>query len=225
MSRTILLNAVFLSCCLLFCNSLVAQQINQNISDENYNPKFGTEIRGKNAISIAIGASLPNTDFAEPLFEIYTHIGYKRFLGKYVNIHFGYHKFNLAYSDVLNEGFMSFDLNLELILFPRHIFTPFLFVGGGLNATNDFTRTDSKVQGGGGFELLVTESIGIKLFAEYNYLFTDELDGIISGEANDVYWRAAFGINFYFGKKGKHKRIKKNIPTVINSNPIIHHKN
>jgi hypothetical protein len=223
MRNTFLIYTIYLSCCFLYCNSLTAQQISQSIQHEN--SKFRTEIRGKNAVSIAVGTSVLNGDFTDPLFEIYTHIGYKRFLGPYVNVNFGYQKFNLAYKDEFNEGFMSFDMNLELYLFPHHSFTPFVFVGGGLNASNFFIRKDSKVQGGGGFELLVTRSVGIKLFAEYNYLFTDDIDGKISGDADDAYWRAGFGFNFYFGKRGKHKRIKKDEPTVINSNPIIHSKN
>ena len=224
MSKTNLMHVVCF-CCLLFCDLLIAQQITQDIPNKNYNNRFGTEVRGKNAIVLAIGASVPNADFNEPLFELYTHIGYKRFFGPYVDISFEYHKFNLAFKDEFNEGFMSFDLNLELTLFPYKSFTPFVFVGGGLNAANYFTSTDSKVQAGAGFEFLVTKAIGIKLFADYNYLFTDELDGKVSGEANDVYWRAAFGVNFYFGKRRKHKKIGKDVPTVINSNPIIHNKN
>jgi hypothetical protein len=223
MPKTILLYTVYLSCCFLFCNSLTAQQVSQNIQHQN--SKFETDFRGKNAVSIAVGTAVLNGDFADPLFEIYTHIGYKRFLGSYVNVNFGYQKFNLAYKDDFNEGFMSFDMNLELYLFPHHTFTPFVFAGGGLNAANYFTRTDSKVQAGGGFEFLVTASVGIKLFAEYNYLFTDELDGKISGDADDAYWRAGFGMNFYFGRRGKHKKLKKNESTVINSNPIIQYKN
>lgn len=212
-------------CCLFFCNTLIAQQIGQDITLENYNPKFGTEVRGRNVISAALGTSIINGDYTEPLFEIYSHIGYKRFLGSYVNINFGYHKFNLANEDVFNEGFMSFDLNLELLIFPRNMFTPFLFGGGGYNASNFFTTTEPKVQGGGGLELLIAESVGIKLLAEYNYLFTDEIDGKVFGEADDVYWRMSFGVNFYFGKRSRRRRIDKNVPTVINSNPIIHNKN
>ncbi len=223
MRNTFLIYIIYLSCCFLYCNSLTAQQISQSI--QNKNSKFITEIRGKNAVSIAAGTSVLNGDFTAPLFEIYTHIGYKRFLGPYVNVNFGYQKFNLAYKDEFNEGYMSFDINLELYLFPHHSFTPFVFVGGGLNASNFFIRKDSKVQGGGGFELLVARSVGIKLFTEYNYLFTDDIDGKISGDTDDAYWRADFGFNFYFGKRGKHKRIKKNEQTVINSNPIIHSKN
>jgi len=219
------MRTIYFCCCLFFCNGLIAQQTANDIPIKNYNSKFGTEVRGKNVISAAVGTSLINGDYNGPLFEIFSHIGYKRFLGSYININFGFQKFNLAYKDVFNEGYMSFDMNLEMNLFPRNIFTPFLFAGGGINASNFFNRTDPKVQGGGGLELLVTESIGIKLFAEYNYLFIDDIDGRISGEANDVYWRMAFGVNFYFGKRSGRRKIDKNTPTVINSNPIIHSKN
>ena len=216
------MRSIYFCYCLFLCNTLIAQQISKDIPVNNDNSKFGQEIRAKNVLSAAVGTSIINGDYPEALFEIYTHIGYKRFLGSYVNINFGYHKFNLANKDILNEGFMSFDLNLELNLFPHNLFTPFIFVGGGINASNHFVQTDSKVQGGGGLELLVTGAIGIKLFAEYNYLFTDELDGKISGEADDVYWRMAFGVNFYFGKRSSRRKIDKNVLTVINSNPIIH---
>ena len=216
---------IYFYCCLFLCNTLIAQQIAHDNPVKNYNPKFDTEVRGRNAISAAVGTSLINGDYTEPLFEIYSHIGYKRFLGSYLNINFGFHKFNLAYEDVFNEGYMSFDLNLELLLFPRGAFTPFLYAGGGYNASNYFKRKDPKVQGGGGLELLISQSIGIKLVAEYNYFFTDDIDGKIFGEADDVYWRMAFGINFYFGKRSGRKKINKNVPTVINSNPIIHNKN
>ena len=174
---------------------------------------------------MAAGATSPNGDYPDALYEIYMHISYKRFLGPYANINIGYNKYNLAYKDVSNDGFMSFDANLEIVPFPKSIFSPFIFGGGGINASNYFMTTESKVQGGAGFEVLIASSVGIKLFAEYNMLFSDELDGRIYGESDDAFWRAAIGLNFYFGKRGRRKNIKKNELTVINSNPIIHAKN
>ena len=131
----------------------------------------------------------------------------------------------MAFKDISNEGFMSFDANLEIIPFPKSIFSPFIFGGGGINASNYFETTDSKIQGGAGFEVLIASSIGIILFAEYNMMFTDELEGRIYGESDDAFWRAAIGLNFYFGKRGRKRTINKNEPTVINSNPIIHSNN
>ncbi|NND50796.1 MAG: Curli production assembly/transport component CsgG, partial [Flavobacteriaceae bacterium] len=160
-------------------------------------------------------------DFVDPLFDIYFHAGYKRYLGSHVNLNFTYHKFNLAYKDQFNNGFMSFDLNLEWNVLPFDSFSPFIYAGGGLNAANYFTRTDSKVQGGAGIEYLVSKGVGVKLYTDYNHVFTDELDGKIYGDAEDIYWRLGFGLNLYFGKHGRSNRITKNGPTVIESNPIV----
>jgi hypothetical protein len=111
-------------------------------------------------LSLGVGTSVMNGDLANPMFEIYSHIGYKRFLGSAVAINLGYHKFNLAFEDVFKEGFMSFDLNLEWYIFPHKTFTLFIFAGGGYHASNYFESTETKIQGGVGFEYLLTERIG-----------------------------------------------------------------
>ncbi|WP_412986193.1 Curli production assembly/transport component CsgG [Pontimicrobium sp. IMCC45349] len=208
---------------------LLLMAVNVNSQDEEIqesskfiNPVFGTEVRGKNVFTLALGTSVINGDYIDPLFEIYSHYGYKRYFGRYINVGFTYHKFNLAYKDLFNEGFMSFDLNAEITLMPNNVFTPFVFFGGGYNASNYFEETSFKAQAGLGVEYLVLEQLGVKLQADYNHVFTDELDGLVKGEADDVYWRVAFGVNFYFEKWNKKRRIKPNEPTIINSNPIIH---
>lgn len=183
--------------------------------------KFGNELRGKNALSLGVGTSIMNGDLANPIFEIYSHIGYKRFLGSAVAINFGYHKFNLGFEDVFNEGFMSFDLNLEWYISPHKTFTPFVFGGAGYHAANYFETSETKIQGGAGFEYLMTERIGLKLFADYNYMFTDELEGLVFGESDDAYWRVALGLNIYFGKYLKPKDVNDKIPTIIKSNPVV----
>lgn len=200
------------------------EEINRS-TIETFNKVYGLEVRGKNAFSIAAGATIPNGDYADALYEVYMHIGYKRFLGPHININVGYNKYNIAFKNISNQGFMSFDANLEVVPFSKSIFSPFVYVGGGLNASNYFERTDSKIQGGAGFEILISPLVGIKLLGEYNMLFTDELDGRVYGESDDAFWRAAIGLNFYFGKRGRKRSVKKNEPTVINSNPIIHAKN
>jgi len=210
---------------LFFLQKTYSQEEIERNPIKTYNRSYGTEVRGKNAFSMAAGATSPNGDFADALYEAYMHIGYKRFLGPYVNINISYNKYNLAFKDVFNEGFMSFDGNLEIVPFPKNIFSPFIFAGGGVNASNYFKETDSKIQGGAGFEILVSSLVGIKLFAEYNMAFTDTLDGRVYGKSDDAFWRAAIGLNLYFGKRGRKRNIKKNEPTVINSNPIIHSKN
>jgi len=210
---------------LVFIQKINTQEKPKNSKLITFNKIYNSEVRGTNALSLAGGTAIPNGDYSDAAFDIYMHIGYKRFLGPYINLNVGYNKYNLVYKDISNEGFMSFDANLEIMPFPKSIFSPFIFGGGGLNAANYFVTTDYKLQGGAGFEILIARSIGLKLFAEYSLMFTDELDGKIYGEADDAYWRAAIGFNIYFGKRVRKKAVDKNEPTVINSNPIIHSNN
>lgn len=178
------------------------------------------ELRGANAVDFGAGTVIMNGDLIDPEFELYFHVGYKRYLFPHLNINFSYNKFNLAYKDIYNEGFMSFDLNLESTLFPHHRFSPFVFAGGGYNASNGFDQTALKVQGGGGIEYVFTEGMGLKLYTDYNYVMSDDLDGLIAGESDDTYFRIGFGLNYYFGSGKKKKKILKDQPTIINSNQI-----
>ena len=220
--NTALFKCVFLmSLFLIFSIHSFAQSRDSTSGKSLEFSKFGNEIRGKNALSLGVGTSVMNGDLANPMFELYTHIGYKRFLGSAVAINLGYHKFNLAFEDVFNEGFMSFDLNLEWYIFPHKTFTPFIFAGGGYHASNYFESTETKIQGGMGFEYLLTERIGVKLFGDYNYMFTDEVDNFVFGESDVAYWRIAIGLNIYFGNYLESNKLTSKIPTVINSNQLV----
>ena len=212
------IRAAFLLCSVVFFMDAGAQQK----KSKYYNPLFGTEVRGRNAFSLGAGTSQADGDLTNPLFEFYGFIGYKRFIVPYTALSLEYHKFNVGYEDVYNEGFMSFDLNLELHPFPYNQFNIFVFGGGGLHASNYFKSSEYKVQGGAGIELLLTESVGLIVRGDLNKLFSDDLEGVVSGSEDDLYWRAAIGINFYFEKRRYKHRIKKGEPTIINSNPIIH---
>lgn len=205
----------------LFSRDVFSQEANNaTVTKTEKSFKF-YEYRGTNTLELAAGTSIMNGDLTEPLFEISSRIGYKRFITPHLNINFSYNKFNLAYKDIYNEGFMSFDMNLEGLLRPNHKFSPFIFAGGGYNAANYFEQTATKVQGGIGIEYIVTKKVGVKLFSDYNYVFSDELDGVVFGDADDVYWRILVGVNFYFGGENRKEKLLKGQPTIINSNPII----
>lgn len=176
------------------------------------------DLRGTNVFDVAVGTSVINGDFVDPMFEIYSHLGYKRYISPHLGIDIGYHKFNLAYVDVYNEGFMSFDLNLDLTVLPHSRFSPFIFAGVGLNASNHFKETANKFQGGGGVEYIVSNQFGVKLYTDYNYVLSDTLDGLEAGDSDDTYFRLAIGINFYFGGTKIRSRKLEGQATVIDSN-------
>ncbi len=216
-----LYNSVIIVTSFLFCSSIFGQSDSLSAQTKKLKNIDFYQYRGTNAISIGLGTSVMNGDLVDPIFEIYSHIGYKRFIVPHLNINFGYHKFNLAYKDILNEGFMSFDLNIETLFLPNKLFSPFAYIGGGVNAANYFTQVDAKLQGGAGLEYIITDNFGIKLYSDYNHVFSDSLDGKIFGAADDIYWRIALGVNYYFGGKSKKRKIEKGQPSIINSNQII----
>ncbi|RLD28812.1 MAG: Curli production assembly/transport component CsgG [Bacteroidetes bacterium] len=205
---------------MFFSNSIIAQQVENNEYNKIDNPRNEEGIRDKNIVSLAIGAATINGDFSNSLLEFYIHIGYKHFLSPHTNISIGFNKFDLGYENVFEEGFISIDLNLEVFILPYDMFTPFVFAGVGLNAMNDFEGQNTKAQGGVGIEIFPKGPIGFKLFAEYNQVFADDLDGLVSGNSDDGYLRVAIGINYYFGESNKRKKTKDDVPTIINTNPI-----
>ena len=230
MSRKKLIKIALIFCALSCSNLILAQdeqeQNNQQDQPDRYekfqHSKFGKEIRGRNVFTAAIGTVVPNGDFMNPLWEIYFHAGYKRFLSSHINLNLTYHKFNIAYDELFNNGFMSFDLNVEVYLTPYDLFTPYIYGGVGLNAANHFVSKEFKAQGGIGLEYLVSENLGIKLGADFNQVFSDDhLDGREFGISDDVYWRMALGLNWYFGSRKQSNKIADDVPTVIESNPIV----
>ena len=221
MSTTLFKRIFLVSFILCLATNSFAQKQDSLSTKSLKSSRFGNEIRGKNALSLGVGTSIMNGDLANPMFEIYSHIGYKRFLGSSVALSFGYHKFNLAFEDVFNEGFMSFDLNLEWYFSPHITFTPFVFAGAGYHAANYFETSETKIQAGVGLEYLMTERMGLKLFADDNSMPSDDVEGVIFGESDDAYWRVAIGLNIYFGRFLKSNRITSKTPTVINSNQLV----
>ena len=60
-----------------------------------------------------------------------------------------------------------------------------------------------KIQYGAGFEYLVTNNFGLKLYGEHNLNFSDNVDYVVSGVRDDYYWRFGFGMTYYFNRKIK----------------------
>lgn len=160
--------------------------------------RFLTERRGKNAIIGAGGFTAMNGDYSDPVLELNTKIGYKHYIKPYLNLNFTYNKFNLANKGVMNDGYMSFDLNAELNILPYDKLTPYVFGGFGTNASNYFKVIDPKVQVGVGLEYLIANNIGLTVYGEHNYVFSDLIDHIAVGNRDDMYYRVGAGVNVYF---------------------------
>ena len=166
--------------------------------------------RAKSAFELSAGGTLFDGDYTHPKLEIMpVNVGYKRYLNRYLNLGLNYAKFNLANRDVhdyrTTYGFMSFDLKAEFMLLPSDQYSPFLFVAGGVNASNYFKEIDPKIEYGLGFEYLLSENMGLKIYGGHNLVLSDKLDGIESGKRDDFYWRFGLGVNYYLTKSKKTK--------------------
>lgn len=162
--------------------------------------RFLTQRRGQNAITAAVGISHMNGDLPDPQPELNAKIGFKRQLNPYLNLDFTFNKFNLENKYTFNEGFMSFDLNLNYNILPYDKLTPYLFAGIGTNASNYFEAIDPKIQGGIGLEYLLKDNIGIYAYGEHNLVFSDNIDGIEAGTIDDMFYRFGIGVNYYFSQ-------------------------
>lgn len=135
------------------------------------------------------------------------------------------YSFQPAFSGYFNYGLskMSTDLyynadvsyletGLEYRLLPFDVFTPYVFGGVGLITENEKNRFDlgnkfyQKANIGGGIEYMLNNNVGLRVSADYNYIFSDALDEVEQGKYNDFYWKGNLGLNFYFGRDVKGQR-------------------
>lgn len=119
--------------------------------------------------------------------------------------------FNYGLSKMSTDQYYDADVSYleiggEYRLTPFDVFSPFIFGGGGLITENKANRFDlgneffRKVNIGGGVEYMLNNNVGLRASADYNYIFSDQLDDVNQGKYNDFYLRGNIGLNFYFGR-------------------------
>lgn len=159
--------------------------------------------RSKFAIEISGGATLMDGDYQDPLLRPFGRGALKYFITPSINFSASTNVVNLANKNLLDVGYITYDLNLEWILLPKDRFTPYLYGGGGYAMNKKFENTYGKVQFGAGLEYLASDRIGIKLFAEQNINFSDNVDYKVAGTRDDYYYKFGVGLTYYFAKKKK----------------------
>ncbi|TPG41767.1 CsgG/HfaB family protein [Flavobacterium pectinovorum] len=163
--------------------------------------------RSKFAIEISGGTTLIDGDYVNPVLKPMARGALKYFITPSLNISASTNAVLLANKDLIDVGYLTYDLNLELLLLPRDKFSPYIYGGGGFGMNKKFENTHSKVQFGAGVEYLVSNAIGIKLFGEYNVNFSDNLDYLVAGVRDDYYYKFGLGLTYYFSShKNKSKK-------------------
>ncbi len=163
--------------------------------------------RSKFAIEISGGTSLIDGDYVNPVLKPMGRGALKWFITPSLNLSASTNAVLLANKDLLDVGYLTYDLNLELLLLPRDKFSPYIYGGAGYGMNKKFENTHSKVQFGVGVEYLVSNAIGIKLFGEYDVNFSDNLDYIVAGVRDDYYYKFGLGLTYYLSShKNKSKK-------------------
>ncbi|WP_202701867.1 CsgG/HfaB family protein [Flavobacterium sp. UGB4466] len=174
----------------------LAQLYDRNLEDKR--GLFGIEVSG--------GTAIIQGDYKSPEPAPMTRGAVKYFFTPAFNISASANAFKIANKGRDKLGYISTDLNLEFIILPHDILTPFVFGGYGFEFNKKYKNFHSKVQFGGGLEYMATSSLGVKLFAEYNMTFSDNVDYIVRGKRDDYYWRLGLGLTYYFPKSTNHKK-------------------
>lgn len=200
---------------------LSAQDVEESKELTDFDRLVFYDFRGTNAFDVSGGLASINGDYEDSEFKFQFKVGYKHFLSNFLNLGLSFGSFKLANTDIFEDQYSSVDLNLEFILLPYDRISPIVYGGYGIVIPKDIDITAGKVQLGVGLEFIVYDGLGIKLYGEYNYTTSDELDGFIGDSGNDSFLRFGLGLNMYFGGEEQRNKLLDNQDTVIKSNQIL----
>lgn len=116
---------------------------------------------------------------------------------------------SLADKKFFNSNLIYGGINGKYYMLPNNRFSPYLI--SGIDAVyvkaedrygNDIDLSSNwaaNLSIGLGLEYRFFESIGLNMVFDYNYLLSDNVDGLSAGDLNDYYWAARIGFSFYPG--------------------------
>jgi curli biogenesis system outer membrane secretion channel CsgG len=160
-----------------------------------------TDKRSKFAIEFGSGLTLMDGDYSNPLLRPMGRGALKYFLTPSFNLSASTNVINLANKDRFDGWYTTFDFNAEFIFLPKDKISPYIFAGGGFGLNKNFENFHAKVQYGAGFEYLLSDRIGIKMYGEHNLNFSDTIDYTKRGVRDDYYYRFGIGLTYYFASK------------------------
>jgi curli production assembly/transport component CsgG len=167
--------------------------------------------RSKWRVDLGAGGTYANNDLANPYYEYSLIAGVKYNFSPFLGLYGQGSGYRIKNTGALNRQFASTDLNLEFTVLPYEKFSPSIYAGPGLNYADGFNVIDFKAQTGISLEYLVSPSVGIKVYGDYNVVFSDEMDRIAAGVRDDQYYKFGAGINVYLGKN----QAKENSPKYL----------
>jgi len=187
---------------------LVAEYLAEKELDEStqlFDRRF-VEREYKNNISLSLGGALPDGDYSQKKLGFMGRMQFQRELTKHINFDLTGTLFNFNNGSQYSNYFGSIDLNAHINLLPNDDLSPYIFGGAGFivdaikpkGGNFDFGDTFFKAQFGLGIQYFVSPRVSLKMYAEQNIVFSDNLDRIVQGKRDDFYYNFGVGLNYYF---------------------------
>jgi len=157
----------------------------------------------KSSISFSAGISLIDADYAKKNARVLARLGYQKKITDNIGFGLSTSLLQLDSGKQFSETFNELNANAYLYLLPDDDLSPYIYAGAGgafnvSGQSNVNPDTFFKMQYGAGLKYYISQRIGLKLFAEHNVVFSDEVDYIINGKRNDFYYNFGLGLDYYF---------------------------
>ena len=185
---------------------LVDEYLRIKAEDENtelYDRKFVTRDL-KNSINATVGTGQVLGDYTQKNWDFFTSLQYQRKVSNTFTVGITGSSFKLNNGEVFDESFFGLDLNGSFNVLPNDEVSPYVYFGPGFifrNSKENKSGNFVKAQVGAGVMYFLSQRWGIKAFAEYDFVFSDDVDYLINGTRDDHYYNFGMGINYYFNFK------------------------
>jgi hypothetical protein len=155
------------------------------------------------AVSLAGGAQLANSDYADPLVRPTASLEVRYGATPRIELGLGVTGGGLAADRSLERLYGGADAFLRYNVIPRAPLTPFISVGASalLLVDPDIDPEQPLVpalNASAGLELAVTPQAGLTLALAHTYALADALDDTRRGTYHDNVWTLRTGVTFYF---------------------------
>ncbi|MDR6300601.1 CsgG/HfaB family protein [Mesonia maritima] len=163
----------------------------------------------KNSFAIDLGVNRFMGDYAAKNFSYLGRLSYKRQFTPHLGLGLNGSLLEFEIPKIGKNTFATADLNAEITILPYDKLGPYLY--GGPGVLFDIQKDDLfnleknyfKLQYGVGVKYAVSPKIDLRVFAEHNVTFSDEVDEVVNGKLNDYFFNFGAGLSFHFGNKNK----------------------
>lgn len=191
------------------------QVITDYTREENMNAKSTTfgipkypEQRGKFSFGVQGGTMVYEGDFKNGDFRGLgsANMDFRLDDNWYLNLQTSLGEYSAEHR--FNRRMISGEFGINYKLLPYEKFTPDFGLGLGIFALDGWEDPNKefikpKANANAGVEYMISDVVGIRASGGFNYLITDDADGLKTGKYYDAFWSLKMGLNFYLSGNKK----------------------